>query len=428
MSTDLFASPGADAFGATGSIAPPIGTGALDLGLIEAGLLEAGLVDAGPGAWVPLAPPPVERQTVRVLHLINGEHYSGAERVQDLLALRLPEFGFAADFACLKLRRFGVCRQSQTAELFDLPMRSRIDLGPAYKVAALVRRNKYRVLHSHTPRAALIGRVAAALTGVPLVHHVHSPTAVDSTRRWRNRFNTAVERLSLARASGVIAVSRSLGDYARRQGIDPELVYVVSNGVPTQGPLTVRPAPAGTWTVATVALFRPRKGLEVLLEALALARSAGLPIRLRAVGGFETTDYEAHIRREVERLQVGPWIDWTGFTRDVAGELAQSDLFVLPSLFGEGLPMVVLEAMAAGVPVVASRVEGIPEAIRDGQDGLICAPGDPHDLAAAIGRFARGEADWQSIRTSAHRRQAEHFSDRSMAQGVAEVYRRVLER
>ena len=103
------------------------------------------------------------------------------------------------------------------------------------------------------------------------------------------------------------------------------------------------------------------------------------------------------------------------------------DLLVLPSLFGEGLPMVVLEAMAAGVPVIASRVEGIPEAIRDGQDGLICPPGDPRELAAAIGRFVAREVDWQQVRATAHRRQAERFSDRSMAQGVADVYRRVLQ-
>ena len=74
-------------------------------------------------------------------------------------------------------------------------------------------------------------------------------------------------------------------------------------------------------------------------------------------------------------------ITWTGFTRDVLDELRQMDLFVLPSLFGEGLPMVVLEAMAAGVPVVATRVAGIPEAIRPGQDGVLVEPGDAEDLA-----------------------------------------------
>jgi glycosyltransferase involved in cell wall biosynthesis len=103
------------------------------------------------------------------------------------------------------------------------------------------------------------------------------------------------------------------------------------------------------------------------------------------------------------------------------------DLFVLPSLFGEGLPMVVLEAMAAGVPVVATRVEGIPEAIRDGIDGLIASPNDVNDLVLQLDRVIRGQVDWNAMRISAHRRQEEKFSDRSMAQGVAQVYRKVLE-
>ncbi len=88
--------------------------------------------------------------------------------------------------------------------------------------------------------------------------------------------------------------------------------------------------------------------------------------------------------------------------------------------------MVVLEAMAAGVPVVATRVEGIPEAIRHGQDGLIAEPNDPQDLAAVLGRVIGGRVDWHALRASAITRHAERFSQQSMAAGVAEVYRRVL--
>ena len=121
-----------------------------------------------------------------------------------------------------------------------------------------------------------------------------------------------------------------------------------------------------------------------------------------------------------------PVTDLERFTQDVDRELAQMDLFVLPSLFGEGMPMVVLEAMASGVPVVATRIEGIPEAIRDGREGLIAEPGDPQDLAAVLSRVIDGQVDWQSLRRGALKRQASEFSDISMAAGVAEVYRRVL--
>lgn len=88
--------------------------------------------------------------------------------------------------------------------------------------------------------------------------------------------------------------------------------------------------------------------------------------------------------------------------------------------------MVVLEAMTAGVPVVATRVAGIPEAIRHGRDGVLADPGDAEDLALAIADVIHGDYDWSALRASAIARHAAHFSDRAMASGVAAVYREVL--
>jgi glycosyltransferase involved in cell wall biosynthesis len=363
---------------------------------------------------------------LRVLHVINGEHYSGAERVQDLLASNLAQFGFEVGFACLKPGRFAGLRRAQGSPVFDASMQTRFDLRPATRLARLAREQPYALIHSHTPRAALVGWLAALLAGVPLVHHIHSPTAADSTRKWQDRLNARIERLSLCGVSAVIAVSQSMAAYAAAQGIDETRIRVVPNGVPAVGPLARRTPPGAKWTLGTVALFRPRKGLEVLLDALALLGGQGLDVRLRAVGEFESAAYRMKIERQVARLAIGDRVDWIGFSDDVPGELARFDLFVLPSLFGEGLPMVILEAMAAGVPVVGTRVEGVREAIRDGVDGRIVEPGDPAGLASVIGQFVRGQADWPSLRAAAHRRQARLFSDYTMAQGVAEVYRQVL--
>jgi len=363
---------------------------------------------------------------VRVLHLINGEHYSGAERVQDLLAMRLRLFGYDVSFACLKPGRFAAMRQSTESAVFETHMRSRFDLSASRRLAHLICEQDFDLLHTHTPRAAVVGGRAARLAGVPLVHHVHSPTASDSTHWLRNRLNAALERRSLTDVSAVVAVSRSLVEYAARQGIAGDRISVVPNGVPAVGPLASRLAPSDAWTLGVVALFRPRKGLEVLLDALALLRDSGRKIRLRAVGSFETPGYESLIKSQVQRLSLGEVIDWIGFTRDVPRELEKMDLFVLPSLFGEGMPMVVLEAMAAGIPVVGTLVEGVPEVIRHEIDGLLTPPSDARQLAAAIARFMTGEVDWARMRDSAHRRHAACFSDHSMAAGVAAVYDQVL--
>lgn len=370
---------------------------------------------------------PIRVPEIPVLHLINGEHYSGAERVQDLLSHALPDCGYRVEFACLKPGIFAARRQHQSVPLSDFRMASSFDLRVLWPLIRYVRQHQIRILHAHTPRTALVASILAQSTGVPWVYHVHSPTVMDSQRYWRNRLNGWVERSSLRNVTRLITVSTSLAEHMQSLGFAPHQIHVVPNGVPHGPELSSRPAPGPTWTVGTVALFRPRKGTEILLEALALLRDRGQDVRLRAVGPFETVEYQRFLESSVDRLGLKSLVEWVGFQPDVAAEMARMDLFVLPSLFGEGMPMVVLEAMAAGVPVVASRVEGTPEAVRDGVDGVLCTPQSPTDLAQAMERVIRHQGvHWQSLRQSAYARQRERFSTESMARGVSEVYDEVL--
>ena len=379
--------------------------------------------DVGP---IPVAEAGESGRKIRVLQVINGEHYAGAERVQDLLAAALPEFGFEVIFAAVKPDQFPLRRKNKDAPLHETPMRGRFDLRPAKQLAEIARRENCELIHTHTVRSAMVGRAASWLTGLPMVHHLHSPTSDDSTHSIRNWLNTIVERRSTGRVAAAIAVSKSLAAYGAKHGIPADKIHVVHNGVPLAGALAERPTPVGTWTIGCVALFRPRKGLEVLLEALSILIRDGIDVRLRAVGRFETSNYERAIHAQVAKLGISEQIEWRGFRGDVAAEFAAMDLFVLPSLFGEGLPMVLLEAMSYGVPAVGTRVEGVPEALRDGIDGLIAEAGDARSLADRIATIIDGTHDWQKLRTSAHQRQADSFSARSMAEGVAAVYRNVL--
>jgi glycosyltransferase involved in cell wall biosynthesis len=196
--------------------------------------------------------------------------------------------------------------------------------------------------------------------------------------------------------------------------------------VPGPASYTPRPLPKKTWTVGAVALFRPRKGLEVLLQSIAKLRGAGADVALRAIGPFETPEYEATIRELIDELKIKNAVTFTGFCREVPPELAKVDLFVLPSLFGEGMPMVLLEAMAAGVPCIASDVEGVTEVLRDGIDGLVVPPGDVDSLTVAIGEFLTGERDAAAFGAAGFERWRSGFSDKAMAAGVARVYHDLL--
>lgn len=365
-------------------------------------------------------------KTIKVLHLINGEHFSGAERVQDLLAQALPEFGFEVGFVCLKANKFPEVRNSQTP-LFEMEMKSKFDLGCYRRLIDLVVKNDYQMIHAHTPRTLMIGNLAARKLGCPLVYHVHSPVGRDSDRGLMNRLNTWMEKYSLRRVDRMICVSNSLAGYMQQLGHSQNKLRVVANGVAPLPDVVPRSAPVGVWTIGTMALFRPRKGTEVLLDALKILKDHDVPVKLRGVGPFETPEYESEIMAHVDRLGIADRIEWTGFQTDVNQQLSLMDAFVLPSLYGEGLPMVVLEAMANAVPVIASDVEGIPEAVRDGIDGMIFKAADAGDLADKLMALIGDEQRGVSMSRSSLNRQREKLSDVAMAQGVAEVYRELLE-
>ena len=217
--------------------------------------------------YAPDAAEPNTNATARVLHVINGEHYSGAERVQDLLAQELPQVGFEVGFACLKPDRFPSARHSQEAALYETPMRGRLDTRCVKKLVQLIQQENYLLVHAHTPRSVLVGSMAARRATVPLVYHVHSPTAQDSTRLIRNLVNAQLERWRIRDVARLITVSPSLKSLMLDQGFSAERVTYVANGVPGQT-LVNRHRPTEVWTLGIAALFRPRKGVEILLEAI----------------------------------------------------------------------------------------------------------------------------------------------------------------
>lgn len=368
--------------------------------------------------------------TVAVLHVVNGEHYSGAERVQDLLALSLPDFGYRVGFTSLKPGLFGDYRQSIGSPLHEIEMRGRWDLAAARRVARVAQEGEYKLLHAHAPRSLMIATLAAKLTGLPLVYHVHSPTSRDSTRWLTNRLNDRLERVCASSCAQLITVSPTLTDHMRLRGVPADRLQCVLNGVPgltdDQPGSRLRRQPIEPLVIGMVALFRPRKGTEVLLDALAALRARDHEVRLEAIGPFETPEYEAELHARVKKLGLCESVHWAGFTDDVQGALAKVDTLALPSLFGEGLPMVVLEAMAGGLPVVATRCEGTTEAILHRETGMLVEPGCAAQLTDALEELLTGAIDYPEMSQAARDRHADRFSDKAMAKQVAAVYDRVL--
>ena len=174
-----------------------------------------------------------------------------------------------------------------------------------------------------------------------------------------------------------------------------------------------------------VALLRQRKGLETLLHALPKLRQHN-NVRLRIVGSFETPEYGKQMLSLADKLGIKQYVDWTGFTRNVNHELVQMDVVVLPSVLPEGMPMVLMEAMSAGVPIVGSDVDGITDVIRHEHNGLLFEAGKVESLTAQLTRIVSGGLSWTALREQCLIDYQQSFSDNAMAANMARVYDGIL--
>ncbi len=364
--------------------------------------------------------------TTKVLHIVNGEHFSGAERVQQLLGRQLGAFGVESEFVCIKPGKFPELCGLEPHRVTSAAMRSRVDMRVVGQIAAKVRDESFNVLHAHTPRSALVASMVAIRTKVPWCYHVHSPTSRDSNRGLVNRLNTWTERYSIRNCTRLITVSKSLRREMLRLGVPRHKLVVVPNGVPEIEPIDADASlHQSTWRFGLIALMRPRKGVEVALEAMAKLNELRAPVQLELIGGFETESYQASILDQIEHLKLGDIVKWTGFTKDIPQALQRLDALLLPSLFGEGMPMVVLEALAAAVPVIATRVEGTPEVIHDSVEGLLAQPGSADSLVEKMLELSRDRLRWREMSLAALARHRQNYTDRLMAARTARVYAKI---
>jgi glycosyltransferase involved in cell wall biosynthesis len=370
---------------------------------------------------------------LRILHLRSGRGLYGAEGVILALARETRRAGHEPLIAALWDRRgpdrtLVDCASAEGLEATTLEVAGRIDPLAIPRLAALARARRCDLLHAHDYKTIALAVPAAALLGLPLVANLHGDTA--ETRRirlyeWLNyrllRFCqrvVAVSRELRARAAAFVDAARLVQidngiDLDRlRAGVHPHRTLRVELGVPPEAPL-----------LGIVGRLAPEKGHSVLLEALGrLARrwrrDRPRPHLLVVGHGPRRASLEAaaHAHGLEHRVH------FLGQRADLPDLYAALDLLVHPSL-REGLPLVVLEAAALGVPVVASSVGAIPEALDHGAAGILLPPGDVDALAAALDHALGHPAHMRSLGARAAQQIASHYSARAMtARYLDEVY------
>lgn len=355
----------------------------------------------------------------RVLHIVNGEHFAGAERVQDLLALNLPQHGYEAGFVCIKAKEF-VHQRKNISDLCAIDFRFPFSRSAVNKIASIAQSEGYSAIHSHTMRSSWAAIEVGRVTGLPTVHTMHDMFFANNSpiHRWLlNRFTIS----RLRQADVVTTVSPQTQRLAERLRLGKTRTMIL-NGVPDAEVGFTRSRPEQEWTIGTVGLLRPGKGIEVLLKALAHLRGSVPAARLIVVGSFGDPGYENEIRGLVDSLSLSDDVKFVGFQSDVASFLRAFDLFVMPSTAPEGLPMVLLEAMAHGLPTIGSAVPGVEDVLSSGGGGTLFPAGDEKALAERLEDFTQGREDYLEMSQTATSRHRKEFSVSRMAQEFAAVY------
>ena len=363
-------------------------------------------------------------ERTNVLYVIWSLQTGGAERVVADLARSLDRNRFRPMVCCLNFKgRLALELEAEGIPVFGVDKKRRADLRALFRLARLMRRERVHVVHTHLWTSSLWGRLAALLAGVPV--RVVTEHNIDT---WRGRGHLLVDRILARFTHHFVFVSQEVASFYRAHlpHVDDNRCLVVHNGidrVPFEQTIdrnAVRDRmglPREAVVAGVVGRLDERKGHRYFLEAM--KRLAGEP-GLHAVVVGEGREKDALFAQRRE-LGLEARVHLVGYWASLAEALAAIDLFVLPSLM-EGHPLAILEAMAAGKPVVATRVGGNHEAVEDGRSGLLVPPRDAEALAEAIGSLARDPERAARMGLEGRRLLGERFSLEAAVRANEEIY------
>jgi glycosyltransferase involved in cell wall biosynthesis len=304
------------------------------------------------------------------------------------------------------------------------------DLGALFRLRAYMAANDIDVVHTHSSKAGILGRLAAHLAGVPLVvHTVHGWSFNETQSSTRRRAYIALEKLAASVTDRIVVVSSKNREKGLSLGIGRSDQYeVVHSGIDvrafreaeTERESVRRSLGFGPEhvVVGTLACLKPQKAPLDFVRAAAGAHSRDDRLRFFIAGDGPL---RPAVEAEIERLGLSGIVRPLGWRRDVVDLFHAMDVFLLTSLF-EGLPRSVLQAMAAGVPVVATEVDGTPEVVLHHETGLLVPPARPDAASAAVLELAGDATLRDRLVGQARRLLTSDFEIRQMVRRLDRLY------
>jgi len=292
------------------------------------------------------------------------------------------------------------------------------DFAGLRELVRLIRSEKPDLVHAHTSKAGILGRFAARICSIPAIYTAHTWCFAEGTSwKWK-AFGLPCERLAARFHPRIITVSEANAELARTYRVGrPEYSVSIHNGIPETA-MRANPGECCDPVLVMAARFAPQKNHRLLLRALAGIRE-GWRLVLLGDGPMRP-----EMEREAEELGISGRVDFLGARTDVAAVLAAAHIFVLATNW-EGFPLTVLEAMRAGLPVVASDVGGIREAVGHLETGYLTAAGDEQGLRTCLLKLIRDPGQRARMGVAGRQRYQADFSVETMLKKTREVYRAV---
>ena len=358
---------------------------------------------------------------MRILHVEGGRHlYGGAYQVLHLLR-GLHARGHDNLLACPRGCPLAEAAQP-VATVYGMTMRGDLDVAMVVRLRRLIRASRPDLVHLHSRIGAdVMGGIAARLGGVPVIH----------TRRVDNPEPRWMVALKYRLYDRVVAISEGIGQVLLAEGLPADKLRVVRSAVDSETYAlpcertviaTRLGVPEDGLLIGVVAQLIARKGHGDLLDALPPLMDRYPSLRVLFFGKGPLAE---GLQARIEQLGLPGRVQLAGFRTDLAELLPCQDLVVHPARM-EGLGVSLLQAACAGVPIVASRAGGIPEAVRDGENGLLVPPGDVTALREAIDTLLSDPARRRMLGARGQALMAREFSIDAMVEGNIAVYRELL--
>jgi glycosyltransferase involved in cell wall biosynthesis len=360
---------------------------------------------------------------VKIVHLVIGGEVAGGQ----LVALRLAHAASAAghDVVFVSPSRGAFVDRAEREGFGVHVMRLDGALNPrsVARLRTALARERADVVHTHTHFSLnVIGRIAARAAGAVVVAHMHVENVFRPGRLARGT-QVAVDNGTARLCQWIVAVSDATRAALVAQGYPADRTVTVRNGIEAREPArpaSLEPPPTGP-VLLEVGRLCEVKGQHELIAALARLDRSDVTVLLAGEDIETHGAFRLRLEHEASELGVADRVRFLGRRDDVPALLAGADALVLPSWI-EGLPLVVLEAMAAGVPVVATSVGGTPETVVEGETGFLVPPRDVSALAHAIDALLRDPELARRLGEAGRKRAREDFDADTAAQRILGLY------